>query len=117
VKPEGWVRIPTHTPIRGNMAGYKTYVFGKDAYIQGTLPNFGIVEKKKMKKITVKERIKHLNDLVSKQQTKIEELETQLDDQNRLMERVRSEGNQLIDKYNKLAGKYNAIRSLVTNND
>ena len=96
---------------------YRTYVLGNNALISQALPKFGIAEKKNMKKLTVKQQIKQLQTDNASYIDKIAALRNQLVDQNNLLDRARTEGNQLIDKYNKLAGKVNAIRSLVTSND
>lgn len=96
---------------------YSTYIFGKNALISPSLPELGIVEKKKMKKITVKQQLKYALESRDACRKESESLRFQLSEQNILLNRVRNEGNQLVESYNKLAGKYNAIRSLVTNND
>lgn len=70
-----------------------------------------------MKKLTVKQHIKELQKQVADQCDVIIKLRAQMNDQNNLLDRARTEGNQLIDKYNKLAGKVNAMRTLVNSND
>lgn len=47
-------------------------------------------------------------------QKEITDLRNQMAQQNALMERVKYEADLLVDKYNKLAGKINSIRTLVT---
>ncbi len=99
---------------------YSTYVMGKDAILGFNVPSkldTTGMEKMKTKKLTIKQQLKYVNDALAEKDDTIQSLRLQMADQNRLLERVRVEGNQLIEKYNKLAGKYNAIRSLVTNDD
>lgn len=99
---------------------YRTYIFGNDAMVSPIkVPKDWTKNMAKIKtiKFTVKERINHLNKLVADQQESIENLQKQLGEQNVLIDRARYEGNQLIEKYNKLAGKFNSIRTLVTTND
>ena len=105
---------------------YATYVMGKDAILNFKTPVelFTTEEKNKMKKITVKQQLKNANVIIVEREKLIDYLRIQLANQNRLIDRARIEGNNLIEmyfvrslKYNKLAGKHNAIRSLVTNND
>lgn len=110
-KPKFWegTKVPR--------AAYATYVCGKDAFILGAPLKFGAAEKKKMKKLTIKQQIKKLEADRDFYIAECARKRTQLSEQNRLLDRARIEGNELIDKYNKLAGKLNAIRSLVTNND
>jgi hypothetical protein len=63
-----------------------------------------------MQKLTLKAENKSLQD-------RIDKLEEQMSEQNDLMARLQREANVLVDKYNKLAGKINSIRTLVTSND
>lgn len=97
--------------------GYSTYVFGQNAIISPALPKFGIAEKKSMKKLTVKQQLKQSQELAKTLGDEVGKLRAQMHDQNNLLDRARIEGNQLIDKYNKLAGKVNAMRTLVNSND
>lgn len=100
-----------------NKKAYRTYMLGKEAMLSAIMPLGKSAIGKKMKKLTVKQQLKEAIASRDEALANNARLITQLQDQNRLLDRARTEGNQLIDTYNKLAGKFNAIRSLVTNND
>ena len=75
------------------------------------------MEKMKIKKLTKKQELKNAYEAIKEKDNLIVSLRDQLRDQNNLLDRARKEGNDLIALYNKLAGKFNALRSLVTSND
>lgn len=72
---------------------------------------------KKMKKLTVKQQIKLLTESRDEYIGLHAKVIVQLQEQNQLLERALREGNLLIERYNKLAGKINSIRTLVTSDD
>jgi hypothetical protein len=101
---------------------YTTYVMGKDAITAFNVPNFNastlsVADRKKMKKITKKQELNNAYKAIAEKDNLIISLRKQLREQNELLDRARKEGNDLIALYNKLAGKFNALRSLVTSND
>lgn len=68
-------------------------------------------------KQTQKQVIQTLREHIRQVGSENDKLRNQMVEQNTLMARLEREGNALVDKYNKLAGRLNSIRTLVTSND
>lgn len=68
----------------------------------------------KRTKQTVKQKIKQIIEDRDRALEANDRKTKQLAEQNILLERVQREADLLIEKYNKLAGKFNSIRTLVT---